>query len=1283
MKKFFLLMALAFLAGAVNAQNTPNFGARANLKQALKLSAAFPDSHDEVVGSYHDNAIKTQTGTDQNGNPTYTYSDNLNGTEIVCHTGWTLLNNDLTQREWRGELYWSNPVLNGGSCSTPYEVELFNKAQIDGFLSQHSGHTLLDLVENFVIHTDYSHNWSRYYGHIPTFNLVLDGPANGNPKIDSAPAYTLSFYTWYNNDYQLVGEMTFWKGDAMIAPLRAIIGTNSTLNGQGDYQKGQPLPDNYINDIRKVTIKGASHDGRIKVGDAYFISAIPGLDFNDKDGVDIGNAYIDPSFLIPSNRLWIDIKSDRSFYINARQGAEDGVLYFSLPYKTGIDMSDVSFHQIDFDRTLNVFSRYIVENKIKNGTDNTGDQHITVRDLYNSRYSGAFYDQSVTYHGTDAAIMGATSEKPKAIQHINSIYWQMYGMNTDVDRSVWVQDICFTKNRIEARTTRKGLALEDFPNPNAWGFRNREYPVQPYYNGMVQESWGEYEDWSDIIRGDWNKDNTYNYTDLSKYNKMRIIGSPNTKFVIRYATELEGTTVVDGVTYHTIKGGADGWKEFVCKTDKRGPINENLYGSGEVNIDLDVLKAGTGHLYLQCVRFDGLEGVHTQLGNSNTPGLRSNYWCNNVELFEGEGRLVDLVGSTNPNDTGNMFHVWNNDNNYQWQYATVVRWAAHGNDNWQANFQQVNYSEESPINCSDGQLIWGANGMYPENYADLTGYKKLRIYGDSGSARIVLNVMRNGSAPYLNTTSSYLKKNGEDGQRVEKNIVIDSSKGYAELDLSNYEYVHLHGIKVSWGSSISGLKSIKLVEDEESSYIFYGNGSYGEQGHAPISYSARMAANDLTATVIDARARCNNMQVPYPDKYPNSNEVWFGWVEHITLPQTASQNVLFISRNDQFNRRKIGDHVEYQTQMPTKVVDGTRVNRLDETPTILYNPDNIIRKTDYVMDDKDGEPLFGSDVILYNNEQPKTKIVDDIDDFNLLEVSGDENVNEYTCTNLKLVDGLSFYAPKKIKAEHAQYTRTFNNANTVNTIIIPFAVDAGSETGKKSAGFYVATNTLQSVVTTNGEKNMVGILGEQTVKEGDWLLQFRKYTGTTDANVPYLYAVTDGTGENVLFEGVATENGKVIVPETPDVLVEGKRRMSNYDEAKTLVNGEMKEGYYLRGVYEGTYMEDILFYSGGKLYRTPRTTVTPFRTIIHSPIPVINDGYAQEQNDYFGIVETANDVKVVLAFDPDDYQAVAIENVEVDGLFAEDAPIYNVAGQRVNTLEKGIYIVAGKKILVK
>jgi hypothetical protein len=237
-------------------------------------------------------------------------------------------------------------------------------------------------------------------------------------------------------------------------------------------------------------------------------------------------------------------------------------------------------------------------------------------------------------------------------------------------------------------------------------------------------------------------------------------------------------------------------------------------------------------------------------------------------------------------------------------------------------------------------------------------------------------------------------------------------------------------------------------------------------------------------------------------------------------------------------------------------------------------------------------------------------------------------------------------------------------------------VEAGNDTEKKSAGFYETNVTLKS--TTNQGK--VGILEEQDVNEGDWLLQFSKKTGTTEANTPYLYAVTTGTGENV-FQGVPTEDNKVIIPETPDVQVAAHLNMTNYDAATT----SAKEGYYLRGVYEGTYMEDILFYAvNGTLYRTPYMTVTPFRTIIHSPVPVLDPDsdeyvdYKQSQNTYFD----SGNVKVVLAFDPND-ESLDINSLVADGIFAEDAPIYNVAGQRVNTFDKGIYIVGGKKILVK
>lgn len=1251
MKKFYLLLALVLMAGVVQAQTQkiPNFGSRANLKQAVRLDAEYPQQDvDQTNGTYHDN----------NNDP--------NGTEIVCHNGW--------KAEDR-EMYWSGANQNGGVNN--YEVEIFNSTQIQNFLNQseNQGKSLLDIFENFVIHSDYAKNWKRYYGTIGGW-LDLDGPANGNPKIESAVSYALMFYgDTGDGTLREFGIMRFWDADVVIAPLRAIRGTNEALNNNNGYQKGEILPDYFINRIRSVRIASNSHDGRIKFGDAYFISALPDLDFKDKNGVDIGNAYIDPSFLIPSNRLSIDIKGDRSFEIVAKAGNEAGSIYFSLPYKTGIDMSNVTFHQIDFDRTLNVFSRYIVENKIRNIMTDADDQYITVRDLYNSRYSGAFYDQS---NGANA-IMGGTTDKPRAIQHVNNIYWEMYAMETNQERRVWVQDICFTKNKIQARLTRKPLELTDWTQyvddknegGSVEGFRNREYPVQPYYTTG--------KDYSDVVRGDWNDENTFNYTDLSKYNKMRIIGSPNTQFDIRYATSLSNE-----VNQHYNVPVVSEWKTITVRTDKRGEINDSLYASGEVSIDLDYLKAkdNSQKLYLGAISFNGLESIMSQLGNSTTPGLRKNYWCNDVELYEGEGRLVDLVGSADPNNKSNMYHVWNNDNNYQWQYATVVRWAAANETGlpWGSNFEQKNYSENSPANCTDGNVIWGTGGMYPEYYADLTGYNAIRVYGTSGNVRFVFNTMRNGQAPFLNDNSYFLDARGKGDHdnnnflfRQERTIAIsnhDEKGTYAELDISNYEYFHLNGIKAS--GDVSGITAIKLVEDEEADYVFYGNGSYGEQGRAAIDHSVNMASNDLTAKVIDARARCNNMQVPYPEKYPNSNEDWFGYVEHITLPQTASQNVLFISRNDQFNRRKIGDHVEYQTQMPTKVVDGTRVNRLDETPTILYDPDNIIGKNDYVMNDKDGDPLYGSDVILYNNNgQPKTKIVDDIEDFNLLEVSGDENVNEYTCTNLKLVDGLSFYAPKKIKAGTATYTRTFKNANVVNSIILPFAVEAGNDTEKKSAGFYKTDVTLESTAT----EGKVGILEEQDVKKGDWLLQFTKKTGTTEPNTPYLYAVTTGTGEHV-FYGVATEDGKVIVDETPDVQVPAHLNMTNNLPNAT----DPTYAFYLRGVYEGTYLEHILFYAAdGTLYRTPYMTVTPFRTIIKSPIDVTDKTWETDEDNYF---KPSGNVKVVLAFNGDD-SSLDINSLVSDGLFAEDEPIYNLAGQRVNTFDKGVYIVGGKKILVK
>lgn len=1123
-------MALVLTAGVVHAQGY-NFGERANLTQAERLDASFPAT----------------TILNENGTGT------VNNVNVTYYNGW-----DADEKK----LFWSGP--NGGS----QEVDIFTSTD---FSSKLNGRNLMDVFENFVIRAKDTSTWQHYYGQGP------DGAVTSNSDDKSAITYAVCFYSGTN----LLSKMEFWSGDVKIAPLRALC--------KGD--KATELTINEINSIDRVTIKSNSPNGQVYIEEAYFISALKELDYTDKDGIDIGNAYIDPSYLIRSNHLWVEINdADRTFYMVADGTNKGGTLAFSLPYMEGIDMTDVTFTALDFDRNANVLERCIYENKRvdlhRNPTNNGSEEYIAwkekakdvlVRDLYNSRYNGPFYDQNGGF-ALDLTTRGDVYISDKAIKHVNSIYWQSVSGTTE--RRILCQDMSLTKNTIKARTTRKALEPDMWPLPDAAGFRSKlTYPIQPYYEND--------NNWSDVVRGDWDDGEyggltrTKNCADFSRYSKMRITGSPNTSFDIRFSTK---------ASVNEISSPAD-LQVIVVKTDAHG----------EVNVDLGNYE----HFLLHAILFHddtnnklGLYDLKSQLGRGATenteavPGLRDNLWVNNVELFEGEGRLVDLVGSSDYNNTANMYHVYNVDNNYQWQYGTIVRWAAHMGG--QSAFVET-------TNVNNGDVIWGTMGLYPQNYADLTGYKAIRVYSDSqinsNAVRFVFNTLYNKDGT-TTREDKYVPLN----KAVDDHHYYPELDGlyYAELDISNYEYCHLNGIKAL---SSFEVKAIKLVEDEEADYVCYGNGSCYEQKRAAIDPSVEKAVGDATAKVIDMRARCNNMEVPF-------DEDMFGDVQQTQLPYTANPNVLYIQRTNQFENRKIVDDADTYA----KVNFITPSNR-------QYNADG---SSEY-----------------------------------------------FTSNNIELSDGYSFYAPKQINAAQAKYTRTFKNTiDAVNSIILPFAVEAGNTPVTESKfGFYETTETLKS---TTAQNSVVGILNEQTANEGDWLIQFQKKTGTTKANKPYLYAVAANTGKKE-FTGAKTGDN-VIISATPDVKTKAIVNMTNNESETNTFD------YYLRGVYESTYIDDILFYgTDGTLYRTPYMTVTPFRTIFKSPIEVSNGSWETDQDNYF---KPASGVKIVLAFDSND-ESLDINEVVADGLFAEDEPIYNVAGQRVNTFGKGIYIVGGKKILVK
>jgi len=1172
MKKFFLLLALVLMAGVVHAQNI-NFGNRANLTRAKRANANV--SHESFSWG---------------------------------HSG---ENNDFSHM-------------------------IFNDVQ--GY-NINAGESMATKFDNFVI---------RVSG------------------LEEGASYAVEFLDGTYGNGNVLATMKFWKDDVHIAPLPALLSNT-----------------NDINNIKSVRLKSNSARGMLILEEAYFISAYRGLvdkknDVNgnsvyagylDLDDFDIGNAYIDPSYLIRSNRLWVEIdETDRSFtmkldpelcsertyfyYDKTNNGktervpvydavyngngnvvtivydsntdkpkysdnhkplildngveteydevntplhdsdnhvvypkydAGDGkfsdapTLSFSLPYVSGIDMSEVTFTALDFDRSANVLTRCIYENKrvdlfhdpATNAYKAKARAQL-VRDLYNSRYNGPFYDQTIPEGGTRGAYsidlyandcdrnpeekddnifdynFPLTRTNDQAITHVNSIYWQSFENRflSSVDYqsattiSTKCQDISLTKNVIKARTTRTQLVKSMYNEPDACAM---------IYN---TEQTG-----SAQIFGDWDSSNNGHYADLSSYKKMKISGTPNVSITVRYRTIDNGT----------------GWNEIYAKTDNQGEVNIDL-------IDLCNKDANATGFYLNDIYF--------------SYGQTGPYKVNNIELFDGIGKEVLLVDSELNSDVGNIYHLWNNDNEYWWQYGTIVR--------WEDNEFNIDFTAD------EGDLIYGHNDPYVaqfENqelwvsyaYADLTGYKALRIY-DKGSGDGYYGLYFN-----LNTIPG---TNYYDWGVAYTAIRTNPEKGYAEFDLSNYNFFHLNGI---YGLTNDGVHKITLIENEEVDYVLYGNGSCYEQKKAKKDNSVIDAVNDKTAKVIDARPRCNNMEEPFEGKK-------FGWVQQTQLPYTANPNVLYVQRNNQFESRDIND-------------DGKTYEKVN-----FITPSNV------------------------------------------------QSVNEFTSNNIKLTDGYSFYAPKKIKADLATYTREFKSIpaakGAVNSIILPFAVNADDynvESNNKNYGFYETFGVKQS--KTSGA-NMAGILDEQNVNEGDWMLQFKQKTGNTVANTPYLYAVKESNTE--VFTGVAPEGSKVIISETPGVETTAKKNMTNYDEGVTFYNG--KESFYLRGMYEPTYMDHILFYAAdGTLYRTPYMTVTPFRTIIKSPIDVTNGTWETDQNSYFGV---AGNVKIVLAFSGDD-ESLDINSLVADGLFAEDEPIYNVAGQRVNTFGKGVYIVGGKKILVK
>lgn len=103
------------------------------------------------------------------------------------------------------------------------------------------------------------------------------------------------------------------------------------------------------------------------------------------------------------------------------------------------------------------------------------------------------------------------------------------------------------------------------------------------------------------------------------------------------------------------------------------------------------------------------------------------------------------------------------------------------------------------VELSAGGLLYGNGSVLGKTFADLTGYKALRIYASEGDEfRILMNRTDDG---------------GGNAPLTEVIIKADES-GVATLDISAYEYVHINAIKLPYNGRKVTAKAIALVYDD-------------------------------------------------------------------------------------------------------------------------------------------------------------------------------------------------------------------------------------------------------------------------------------------------------------------------------------------------------------------------------------------------------------------------------------------------------------------------------------
>ena len=510
-------------------------------------------------------------------------------------------------------------------------------------------------------------------------------------------------------------------------------------------------------------------------------------------------------------------------------------LQLSVPF-SGFDMRDITVVTFDNEEDGDVIFRNVYGHMDYDKWGRVKKGETSDIDLGNENINA--HDVRTLYNSRYNADFQVDQANSSYANKINNIYWETnFSGTTNPIGKMTVNDICFTKNHVVVRNGGNHTLLSKA--------LYHEYGAD---GNIANEDPDNVSDFKEIgSSGSKEGDNLFgcgsnvvnaNYADLSKYYKMQIKGTAGTELRI-IANYNNGARL-----------------EKMVRLDSKGLAN----------LDIKEIVKAEGFYHLNAIKIPWGVNVNTKIDY--------------IKLYADEDGVVEL--------NEDLFHTWNRAVN-----GTVTRLEAFGGK------KQYLHNKFGQEVTGDGVSIFGhAYTFYKEDYAELTGYKKVKVTGTPGfRVRLVYNVSQNDE--------------GEGHPCICKdNYLTIGSEGTAEMDIRDFVYFHLNGIKTYGTGKVD---KVELISDERVDYVLEGNGTLsttddeakakadgGKNGN--IGTNAMAALNDVGARVIDARPRVS--------------------ISRTDLAYPANPNCLIIMRE---NLSKQQDH---RKQFNTPSKDGMPANMM-------------------------------------------------------------------------------------------------------------------------------------------------------------------------------------------------------------------------------------------------------------------------------------------------------------------------------------------------------------------